>query len=35
MAIKNYAVFYTINEQGKMVEIYRVIYAKRNLDEQL
>ena len=35
MTLKNYAVFYTINEPEKMVEIYRVIYAKRNLDEQL
>ncbi|MGB4313387.1 MAG: type II toxin-antitoxin system RelE/ParE family toxin [Natronincolaceae bacterium] len=35
LTIKNYAVFYTVNEQDKLVEIYRVIYAKRNLDKQL
>jgi toxin ParE1/3/4 len=29
LTIKNYAVFYTVNEQDKLVEIYRVIYAKR------
>jgi plasmid stabilization system protein ParE len=33
--VKNYAVFYTVNEQEKTVEICRVIYAKRNLDQQL
>lgn len=35
MTVKNYAVFYTVNEQEKLVEIYRVIYAKRDLDKQL
>jgi plasmid stabilization system protein ParE len=35
MTIKNYAVFCTVNEQEKLVEIYRVIYAKRDLDKQL
>ena len=33
--INNYTVFYTVNEQKKHVEIYRVIYAKRDLDKQL
>lgn len=33
--VKNYAVFYAVNEQEKTVEICRVIYAKRNLDKQL
>ena len=35
MTVKNYAVFYTVNEQEKLVEIYRVIYAKRDPDKQL
>lgn len=35
MAVKNYAAFYTVNEQEKLVEIYRVIYAKRDLEKQL
>lgn len=35
LTVKNYAVFYTVNEQEKLVEIYRVIYAKRDLDKQL
>lgn len=30
----NYLVFYTVNEHEKLVEIYRVIYAKRDLDKQ-
>lgn len=33
--VKNYAVLYTVNEQKKLVEIYRVIYARRDLDKQL
>lgn len=33
--VKNYAVFYTVDEKKKLVEITRVIYAKRDLDEQL
>ena len=33
--VKNYAVFYTVDEQKKLVEITRVIYAKRDLDKQL
>ncbi len=35
LTVKNYAVFYTIIEQEKLVEINRVIYAKRDLDKQL
>lgn len=35
MPVKNYAVFYTVDEQKKLVEITRVIYAKRDLDKQL
>ncbi len=35
MPVKNYAVFYTADEQKKLVEITRVIYAKRDLDKQL
>ncbi|MEW6541894.1 MAG: type II toxin-antitoxin system RelE/ParE family toxin [Bacillota bacterium] len=35
LSVKNYAVLYTVNEQEKTVEIYRVIYAKRDLDKQL
>ena len=35
MTVKNYAVFYTVNEREKLVEVYRVIYAKRDLDVQL
>lgn len=33
--VKNYAVFYTVDEQKNLVEITRVIYAKRDLDKQL
>lgn len=33
--VKNYAVFYTVNEQEKLVEIYRVIYAQQDFDKQL
>jgi len=35
MPVKNYAVFYTVDEQKKLVEVTRVIYAKRDLDKQL
>jgi toxin ParE1/3/4 len=35
MTVINYVVLYTVNEQEKLVEIYRVIYAKRDLDKQL
>jgi len=33
--VKNYAVLYTIDEELKTVEIYRVIYAKRDIGKQL
>lgn len=33
--VKNYAVFYTVYEQEKIVEIHRVIYAKRDLEKRL
>ena len=35
LIVKNYAVFYTVNEQEKLVEIYRVIYARRDFDKLL
>ncbi len=35
MSVKNYAIFYTVDEQNKLVEITRVIYAKRDLSNQL
>ena len=30
LPVKNYLVFYTIDEEQKIVEIYRVLYAKRD-----
>ncbi len=35
LTVKNYAVFYTVDEQQKLVEITRVICAKRDLEKQL
>jgi plasmid stabilization system protein ParE len=35
LLVKNYAVFYTVNEQEKLVEICRVIHTKRDFDKQL
>ncbi len=35
MTVKNYAVFYTVDEQKKLVEITRMIYAKRDFANQL
>jgi len=32
LPVKNYAVFYTVSEQKKLVEIRRVLYAKMDLD---
>lgn len=32
LPVKNYLIFYTVNEEEKTVTIYRVIYSKRNLD---
>lgn len=31
LPVKNYAVFYTVREQEKVVEIHRVIYARMDL----
>ncbi len=33
--VKNYMMFYTVNEDTKAVTIMRVIYAKRNIDKQI
>lgn len=33
--IKNYMVFYSVDEQQKNVAISRIIYAKRNLSSQI
>ena len=33
--IRNYMVFYTVDEQQKNVTISRIIYAKRNLSSQI
>ena len=33
--VKNYMMFYTVNEKTKTVTIMRVIYAKRNIIEQI
>jgi plasmid stabilization system protein ParE len=35
MTVKNYAVFYTVDEQKKLVEITRMIYAKRDFESKL
>lgn len=35
LPVKSYAVVYTVNEQEKLVEICRVVYAKRDLGKQL
>ncbi len=32
MAVKNYLVFYIINDSSKIVEVYRILYARKNLD---
>lgn len=32
--VKNYMMFYTVDENTKTVTIMRVIYAKRNMNEQ-
>ena len=34
MAVKNYLVFYIINDSSKIVEVYRILYARKNLDLQ-
>lgn len=33
--VKNYLMFYTVNEQTKTVTIMRVIYGKRDLSNQI
>lgn len=33
--IDDYLIFYTVDERTKVVTIYRVIYGKRNLTQQL
>ncbi|NLM06035.1 MAG: type II toxin-antitoxin system RelE/ParE family toxin [Tissierellia bacterium] len=35
LAVKNYIVFYLIDEEEKAVKIYRIIYGKRDMDRQL
>ena len=35
LPIKNYAVFYVVREQHKIVEIHRVVYAKMDLSQIL
>lgn len=35
LIVNSYAVFYTINEQEKLVEICRVVYSKNNLEERI
>lgn len=35
LIVKNYAVFYTVNEPEKLVEVFRIFHAKRELDKQL
>ncbi len=33
--VKNYMMFYTVDEKTKTVTIMRVIYAKRDIDKQI
>jgi addiction module RelE/StbE family toxin len=35
LPVKNYAVFYLVHEQDKIVEIHRVLYAKMDLNRIL
>lgn len=35
LPVKNHAVFYVVREREKIVEIHRVIYARRNLTKLL
>lgn len=35
LPVKNYAVFYIVREQDKIVEIHRVVYAKMDLNQIL
>lgn len=33
--VKNYFVFYSVDEKSKTVTIFRIIYARRNIDKVL
>ncbi len=33
LTVNSYAVFYTVNEREKLVEIHRIVYSKRNLED--
>ncbi len=33
--VKNYLMFYTVNEEAKTVTIMRVLYARRDMENQL
>lgn len=33
--VKNYLMFYTVDENAKTVTIMRVVYARRNIDKQI
>lgn len=33
--VKNYLMFYTVNEKNKTITIMRIIYAKRNINSQI
>ena len=35
MTVQNYVVFYTVDEKNKLVEITRMIYAKRDFENKL
>jgi plasmid stabilization system protein ParE len=35
LPVKNYAIFYVVREQGKIVEIHRIVYARMNLTKLL
>ena len=35
MIVKNHLIFYTVDEQNKKVTIMRVIYARRDIENQL
>jgi plasmid stabilization system protein ParE len=35
LPVKNYAIFYVVREQEKIVEIHRIVYARMNLTKLL
>ena len=35
LSVENYLIFYQVNESEKMVEVYRILYAKRNIAEMM